>query len=233
MSALDPENIISPEISGVDLDEASCARAGALAAYQFGPQEICDVLQITAEQVLFAKGTVAYAEAFADKAREKAMQQIDISDGWDGVEANAIAKVLAALKHSEDPKYALLAAGLANKAKRRTGMTARTIDANRVGGIVHISLNQKFVTNVQNNGGQINVENGSQTGSRSERSDGPDTNTRAGQPQLPKKIRDMPTPKQVTDLLAPSRPLLEKMRERKIDAQFEELNFGEVKPDVG
>lgn len=194
--------------SVVEVDEATAMRAAALAAYGCSDEEVCQTLIITKEQLFVAKSLDAYKQQFADKAQERLAQQIDISTGWDGVEQKAVAKVLSALGHTEDPNYALAAARVANQARRRVGMdNARTIDPSKVGQIMHIRLNQKFVTNVQNNG--INVQE------KSERT-------------IEHKRVDMPNAGTVKDLLAPVRPLLQKMREHTIAVEMDELGFGNL-----
>jgi predicted amidohydrolase len=196
----------------VECDVPSAKRAGALAAYGCSDQEICDTLMLEPEQLTVAKTMVEYREQFSETAAERMKQQIDISTGWDGVENQAVAKVFAALKHSENPNYALAAARIANQAKRRIGTgQPRTIDPSKATQVVSITLNAGFVTRQQNSPIDIDITPKS----------------------IERKRVDMPNSKQVTDLLAPARPLLERMRERSIETMMTDLNFGEIKPRDG
>lgn len=204
--SVEPENIIA------EVDDASCAKAGALSAYGFSDRDIADTLIISLEQVAWAKTTDQYKQMFADKSAERAMTAIDLSDGWDGIEKNAVAKVKSALEWNNDPKFALLAARTANAAKRSVGAgNARTINPSQAGRVLHITLNQQFVNRTQSTDNVIEAS--------------------PARPAITRKKVDMPTAKQVTDLLAPARPLLEKMRAHDIEDQMTALNFGDLKSE--
>lgn len=202
-----PDETQKPAIA--EVDELTVRKCASLAAYQFGDQQIAETLVISVEQVMWARDTQLFKDTFAAKTFERAQAQIDLTEGWDSAETNALATVLEALQWSKDPKFALNVAVRANAAKRNVGLNARTIDPSKAGTSVHLTFNTRFVQQTIRNDNKI-------------------INTQTiDRPKVTKMV-DMPTPSQVTDLLAPARPLLEKMHERKTASMADALGFGNL-----
>lgn len=113
--------------------------------------------------------------------------QLDLADGWDGVETAALGQVLETLKYNKDPRYALIAAKTANAAARRRGnVNPRVIDNSQTtNNIVVLQLNRNFVTKTTEKTESNTIDI-----------------TPRGAPG-PRQISDLPTPKSVEELLAP------------------------------
>lgn len=71
-----------------------------------------------------------------------------VNDGWDGVESTALVTVLKHLKVTSDPKFALQAAVMANKATRKGRAGDRVIDG-RDGATSVIVLNAPFMQRLE------------------------------------------------------------------------------------
>lgn len=194
------------------VDEPSCARAGALEAYGFSESDIAATLVLSIEHIKFAKTTPAYQEMLKKKSIERAETQIDLTEGWDTFEKNSLAKAIQALEWNNDPKFAILAARVANQAKRPVGSRGNaTLDPNNAGRVVHLSLNTKFVQ-------RVTVINQGHPGDLPSPIN--DTIIEQTPQRAPVKKVNMPSPRQVTDLLAPVRPLLDRIKSDAIEAKF-------------
>lgn len=77
----------------------------------------------------------------------------NIRDGWDGVEAFAVASLVETLAHDHDPEFALKAAAVANKATRRGGPKSDTLLNPNTGNHVVLNLTNRIIEQIQ----QINV----------------------------------------------------------------------------
>lgn len=166
------------------VDAVTRARVASLSARNVSDMAISDVLLLTIEQVLGCKNTEEYKKKYAEVAEEIIQAQIDRDEGWDAIETRALEVVFETLKYNRDPKYALSAAALANKAERRnsSGKGPHIIDnSGQTNNVIVLNLNKTYVNNVNETGvgGQAKVIN------------------------QPQKRNDLPSPKIVEALLAP------------------------------
>lgn len=169
------------------VDRATCKKAGSLSAYGLGDRQIADALLLNEGQVAWAKSTQEFRDSFAVAAQSRAERAIELEEGWDALESRALATVLETIEHNRDPKFALHAAFVANKAARKSPSSAgRVIDAAHSGNVIMLQINQKFVTKIQTGETQATLDI-----------------TPAGDRlvPLPKKSHDVPTPKKVGALL--------------------------------
>jgi hypothetical protein len=180
------------------VDAVTRARAGSLAAHGLLDTQIADMLLLSLEQVVSCRETEEYKLKYAEVANEQIQRQLDLEEGWDGVEEKAIEQVLSSLQYNRDPKFALIAAATANKAKRR-GTDAvrnpRTIDGSAPGGnIVILNLNKTYINNNQGENKTTATI---------------DVTPRVENQQ--RKVTDLPSPKAVEELLAPVRQAKQKV----------------------
>lgn len=164
------------------VDALTCARCGSLSAHGLSDGQISAALFLSDEQILAARNSTAFKKKYAEEAEAAIQAQIDRDEGWDGVEEKALKAVLETLDYNRDPKFALAAAAMANKATRRKGgqTDPKVIDHSQPQtNIIVLSMNRTFVQKNQ----QINV------GQRSA--------------DIPQKRSDLPSPKSVAELLAP------------------------------
>lgn len=165
-----------------EVDVQTAAKIGNLVAHGLPDNAIAEALLLSAEQISAAKGMHEYKVALARQLAEQQQQAIDISMGWDKVEEIAVAAVLGSLAHRSDPQFALHAAYIANKAKRKTAASAtRVIDASKAGNTIILTLNKNYVQ--KNEIVQIVA---------------PVSNSHT---LLPKKHSDVLTPQRVTEIL--------------------------------
>lgn len=152
-------------------------------------QQIADILLLTIEQVISCKNSMEYRKKYSETADEIIKRQIDLEEGWDVVEEKAVARVLETLEFNRDPAYALLAARTANQAKRHKNREqSKVIDTSggsKPSNVITLNLNRTYILNAQNTptGATIDVS--------------PKTAPEA------RRISDLPTPKAVSELLAP------------------------------
>jgi hypothetical protein len=178
------------QMSDFRVDSATCKKVGSLAAYGMNDRAIADALLLSAEQLHFAKTSEEFKQAFSTAAQSRAERVMQLEEGWDALEEKALGTVLETLEHNRDPKFALHAAFVANKAVRRSpASNGRVIDASKVNNVIVLQLNQKFVQKVQVTD-QNAVLDVSPIVER--------------QRQLPRKSHDVPTPKKVSNLLGVS-----------------------------
>ena len=170
-----------------EVDDATCRKAGTLAAYGLTDRAIADALLLSQEQTAYARQSEPFKISFSKQSSERAQRLIDLEEGWNALEERALSTVLETLKFNRDPRFALQAAFTANKANRRTpGANGRVIDAAKAGNIIVLTMNQGYVEKAQVNAGVIDV------------------NTREQEVrQIPKRQHDVLTPQKVTDLLVP------------------------------
>ena len=114
----------------------------------------------------------------------------DLSDGWDAVETMAVRQIIDTLKYSKDPDYAMRAAMIANKAKRKGVHENVPVEAAN-GGVAVINLQKNFITKIQNN--NINV---------APRNNGKVLNG-DGAEDVPKKQQDFLAVDKVENMLSP------------------------------
>ena len=167
-------------------DAITRQRAGNLAAYGFIDTQIADTLLLNMDQVAAVMQTPEFHEAKSKALAERTQRQIDLEEGWDAVEEKALASILETLQYNRDPRFALGAAAIANKAVRRTpGGNGKVINAAKAGNVIVLQMNNKFVQKVQQQ---------SEDGEVVDVSPRPVT-------QIPKKRSDVPTPNAVSTLL--------------------------------
>lgn len=182
----DQISTVTEQVNEYELvDEITCARCGSLSAHGLSDEIIAKSLLLTPEQVVSARNSTAFKKKYAEEAEASIQLQIDLADGWNGVEEKAIAHVLETLTYNKDPKYALAAAAVANKAVRRNGNGANPLivdGSSQTTNIIVLNLNKNYV---QKSGESKTVDI---------------TPRSATQPQ---RRSDLPTPKAVAELLAP------------------------------
>lgn len=94
--------------------------------------------------------TTEYKAAAEIVAGENYEQNELINQGWDGVEALGLQRVVETLQHDPDPDFALRAATYANKASRR-GQYRNNPISQQVGVRAIINLNATFVEKLHQN----------------------------------------------------------------------------------
>lgn len=167
------------------VDEITCARCGSLSAHGLTDQQIEKALLLTNEQVLSAKNSIAFKNKYGEEAEKQIQLQIDLADGWNAVEEKALAQVFETLQYNRDPKYALVAAQMANKAIRRQGSAQNPIvvdNSKQETNIIILNLNKNYA-NKNSEAKTIDVA--------------PRDTTQ------PQRRSDLPSPKAVAALLAP------------------------------
>ena len=174
----------APSNPAETVDAVTRARCASLSAHGISDRQIADVLLLTIEQVVAVKGTEEYITKYAEEAETAIKAQIDRDEGWDAVEQAALNSVREALKYNRDPKYALSAAALANKAERRTGQSKgpHVIDnSGQTTNVIVLNLNRNYVNKTQTDMVDVTPKVIDQ----------------------PRKRSDLPSPKMVEQLLAP------------------------------
>lgn len=173
------------------VDVTSRVRAGSLAAHGLTDQAISEVLLLSLEQVHSCRESEEFKKKYAEVAEDQIQKQLDLAEGWDAVEESAVKQVLQTLEYNRDPKFALAAANVANKAERRKQVRdkAPALDASKVAGgaqIIVLKLNQNFINNQR---------------------DGDDAKlidvTTFDKNNIPRKQVDLPSPKAVEEFLMP------------------------------
>lgn len=113
--------------------------------------DACRILGFGQEKLKEIRDDDRYKIIYAAISQEK-LEEIDtLNRGWDAVEDKALERILVKLQISSDPEYALKAALVANKAKRKPANT-RVVDASNHGGRANISLNNTFILKLQDKG---------------------------------------------------------------------------------
>lgn len=162
------------------------------------------MLLLKIEQVLAARNSKEFKEKYAQVADEEIQKQLDLADGWDAVEEKAIAHVIETLAYNRDPKYALAAAKIANAAHRRKpNANPNVINVGAVtNNIIVLNLNRSYVKkSTESESGMIDVT------------------PRPGIVQ--RKVSDLPSPKDVENLLAPVKLLEQKRVLTELEQAFE------------
>jgi hypothetical protein len=191
-----------------NVDPITRARAGSLAAHGLMDTQIVDILLISREQLEAIKPSPEYKTKYSEVAEEVIQRQIDMDEGWDGVEEKALAHVLQALEYNRDPKYALFAAKTANNAQRKTKRDdpRLTINANsQQTNIIVLNLNKNFVDktlNEQKDAGTLDI-------------------TPRQIEEQPRKRFDLPSPTQVESVLAPVKKVGRDRVLSELEAAFE------------
>lgn len=109
--------------------------------------QIATACGISESRISQIKDTEEYKLAEQVVASEQFEEEQLINQGWDGVEALGINRVVQALKNNPEPEFALKAAAIANKAVRRGKFRNNPI-AQSAGVKAVINLNQTFVNRV-------------------------------------------------------------------------------------
>lgn len=174
-------------------DEITIKKVAALAAYSMTDQMISDALMISLETVAEIKVTSDFRTAYAEKLSERANRAIDLEEGWDAIETQAIIRTMESLKFNTDPRFALQAAAIANRAQRRSPAPNRTIDASRAGNMIVLTMAKKFVD-------KATGDETTQTMVLEAR-EGTSNGSGSGPSNLPKRRADLPTPAKVAAML--------------------------------
>jgi len=110
---------------------------------------VCGVSESSISQIISSK---EYKEVEQVMLVEKAEQMSLLDEGWDGVEALGVKRVLQELQQNPDPEFALKAAVVANKAIRRENSSFKNKPIAADQGVrATIHLNPVFVDKMQNN----------------------------------------------------------------------------------
>lgn len=183
------------------VDAVTRARVGSLAARGITDSQIADVLLLSVEQVMACRGTEEYKKKYAEVAEEAIQAQIDRDEGWDAIETKALEVVMQTLAYNRDPRFALSAAALANKASRKVNETGpKVIDNSRqTTNVIVLNLNKTYVNKVSESG---------VGGSRPITID-------------QKKRSDLPSPKSVEELLAPVQTTVRRVPKTDLEEEFE------------
>lgn len=167
-----------------DIDAVTCAKAGQLAAYGMADHAIAGALMLSMEQVEWIKNTDEFRRSQAKALDERTERAIVLEQGWDSLEERALGQIHGMLDRMVDPKFALMAASIANRAQRRTpAPNNRVIDPNRSGQVIILTLGKNYAEKRAAQGGTI-ID-----GNTTER------------PELAMKSHDIPPPAQVTQIL--------------------------------
>lgn len=89
-----------------------------------------------------------YKSILSDISTEYFEQNQQLNDGWNSVEALALGIVVTNLSWSKDPDFALRAASMANKARRRGDVTQQPING-QAGARAVINLTANFIQKLQ------------------------------------------------------------------------------------
>lgn len=120
------------------------------------PVQIATACGITESRISQIKTTEEYKQVEQEIASEQYEEQQLVNQGWDGIEALGINKVVQHLQQNPEPEFALKAAMIANKAVRR-GQFKNTPIAQSAGARTVIVLNQAFVNKINQTANE-NVE---------------------------------------------------------------------------
>jgi len=120
------------------------------------PTEIQTMFNLSSEQFDKIQNMGDYQVLVTELKQTSIETQLNIAEGWDGVESFALTTVLDTLMNSPDPDYALRAAAIANKASRasRRGNRSGTLHPDSMQAV--ITLNPTFVQNIQQNNLELN-----------------------------------------------------------------------------
>lgn len=191
---------VAVEIPSAPVDDVTCRRIAAFCAYGLTDMQIAAALLLSREQIQGAKASDVYALEFAKTVQEKTLRQIDLEEGWDTLEADALKSVMEGMRFNRDPQFALTAAAVANKAKRRSPASfGRTIDATKAANMIVLTMNKTYVTQVSANG-TSGTNGGSIANGAVEAKGGAIGTPGLSQPVLG-RFHDVPTPKKVAELL--------------------------------
>lgn len=116
--------------------------------------QIASAIGVSEGRITQICDSAPYKEVALRLITENFEQQQTMNDGWDTIEAQALAVVLDRLKYTKDADFALKAAIMSNKAHRRGSKGNRPIDAGLSPRAV-INLSAHFVQKIQ----QINIQN--------------------------------------------------------------------------
>lgn len=182
------ENSNSKTSNPVDeVDATTRARCGSLSARGLGDAQIADILLLSYEQVVSVHDTEEFKKKYHEEADRAIQDQIDRDEGWDAVEAESLAILLSGLKFNRDPKFALMAAKMANSAERRARnkIQPKVIGEDLPPGQTNIIVLQINKNYAERDNSQIDITPRPQS--------------------IPLKQSDVPAPKLVDQLLAPAK----------------------------
>lgn len=180
-------DLLGSAVKYEEVHEVTRKRCGELAAYGMPTTQIADVVLISYEQAQAVTESPEYKNSYAKVVGDRAQQKIDLQEGWDAVEQKALKAVFETLEYNRDPHFSLMAARVANGAKRpKPGNEEhKVIDAEKAGAtIVVLNMNRTYINNAKNDGGEIDII------ARETR-------------EIPAKRIDMMTPKVVENMLRP------------------------------
>lgn len=140
---------------------------------------IAEILGCTTEDIKEAESDPIYKAVRAFIAGRYANQMANQSAGWDDAEDIALQNLLKRLPFEKDGDFLLRVAAVANKAQRRARAPERVLDPSQHNGSTVITLTQRLVSRIQNNGDkqveqtrQLSIRDGSMSNPSFEEVDG-------------------------------------------------------------
>lgn len=135
--------------------EGDLKRLASLVAHGLSDEQISSALGQDEATIRLAKEDPVYKAAISEKLLENFEGEIDRVTGWDNVETKAVNGLSEVLAWNKNPDFLLKTAAIANRAVRTKANTARNmLDATRIGQVVVLQLNQRFVTGLN---GQLDL----------------------------------------------------------------------------
>lgn len=132
---------------------AKAKKAAMLRAHEVPEDQRAKVLQCSLGELAALEETAEFAAAMAERVESAVQNADETAQGWDTVENEALATVLAHVRSVPDADYALKVAMVANKAQRRQAgnMQQRVITGQNGVLPVVIHLNPTYVQALQQN----------------------------------------------------------------------------------
>lgn len=130
------------------VDQKALSKIAKLQVAGVAQEDICDVMGLTAEQLTEATASADFKSLSSRMLVEQVEQDELLNGGWDTVESLALTAVVKNLQLMPDPKYALAAAQVANKAQRRSSVSPKLITPQN-GKRFSIRLEQIFVNGLR------------------------------------------------------------------------------------
>lgn len=131
-------------------------------------KDIARILDATEESVQKIMAMAEYKEVERQIQSDKLEENQSFNQSWDSLEKRSLQIIDANLKFNKDAEFALRVAVVTNRARRR-GINNDAVIPGNQNMRASISLPITFVTNLQNNGGQVAVDQTVQVGEAKQR----------------------------------------------------------------
>lgn len=119
-----------------------------LTLYDVPHDQICSATSLTPDALSALMETAEYKDLLAAGSTEEFEQNKTLNEGWDSAEASALAVINTNLEWNQDPDFALRAAAIANKARRRGKGNEHQLPA-VAGARAVINLGSTYINNLQ------------------------------------------------------------------------------------